>query len=60
MSDKKQHDYQTTGVSCDVSRCKYNTTDKKCSASGIKVQNEGATTQSETYCSTFCARGCCD
>lgn len=51
---------RTTGVGCDVSNCKYNTIDCKCSASQIKVQNDKATTKSETFCSTFCPRGCCD
>ena len=48
------------GVACDVSNCKYNTIDYKCSASKINVQNERASTKGETYCSTFCPRGCCD
>ena len=51
---------QITGVGCDVSNCKYNTIDSKCSASHIDVQNDRATTKSETYCATFCPRGCCD
>ena len=37
---------QITGVGCDVSNCKYNTIDCKCSASQIKVQNDKATTKS--------------
>ena len=60
MSNKKMSSGRTTGVGCDVSNCKYNTIDCKCSASQIKVQNDKATTKSETFCSTFCPRGCCD
>ena len=60
MSDKKLQWDEITGVGCDVSTCKYNTIDSKCSASQIKVQNERASTKGETYCSTFCPRGCCD
>lgn len=51
---------QITGVGCDVTNCKYNTIDSKCSASHIDVQSDRATTKSETYCATFCPRGCCD
>lgn len=60
MNDKKIRNNEITGVGCDVSQCKYNTIDSKCSASYISVQNDKATTKSETYCSTFCPRGCCD
>ncbi|MBP3484849.1 MAG: DUF1540 domain-containing protein [Oscillospiraceae bacterium] len=60
MSDNRMSRDQITGVGCDVSNCKYNTIDSKCSASHIDVQNERATTKSETYCATFCPRGCCD
>jgi len=60
MNNKKMSSGQITGVGCDVSNCKYNTIDCKCSASQIKVQNDKATTKSETFCSTFCPRGCCD
>ena len=60
MSDNRMSIDQITGVGCDVSNCKYNTIDSKCSASHIDVQNERATTKSETYCATFCPRGCCD
>ena len=56
MSEKKMNHSEITGVGCDVSTCKYNTIDNKCAASHIKVQNERATTKSET----FCPRGCCD
>lgn len=60
MNDKKSFDSRITGVGCDVTNCKYNTIDSKCSASEIKVKNEKATTKSETFCGTFCPRGCCD
>ena len=60
MNNKKMSSGQITGVGCDVSNCKYNPIDCKCSASQIKVQNDTATTKSETFCSTFCPRGCCD
>lgn len=58
MSDKKFSDI-LPGVGCDVTNCKYNTVDCKCSASCISVQNEKASTKGETYCSTFCPRGTC-
>lgn len=60
MSDNRMSRDQITGVGCDVTNCKYNTIDSKCSASHIDVQNNRATTKSETYCATFCPRGCCD
>ena len=60
MSDNRMSRDQITGVGCDVTNCKYNTIDSKCSASHIDVQNERATSKSETYCATFCPRGCCD
>ena len=37
------------GVGCDVTGCKYNTVDCKCSAPRISVQNEKASTKGETY-----------
>lgn len=60
MSEKKNLNSSITGVGCDATNCKYNTIDSKCSASHIKVQNERATTKTETFCGTFCPRGCCD
>ena len=60
MSDNRMSRDQITGVGCDVSNCKYNTIDSKCSASHIDVQNDRATTKSQTYCATFRPRGCCD
>ena len=60
MNDKKLSRDEITGVDCDVTNCKYNTIDCKCAANEIKVKNENATTKSETFCSTFCPRGCCD
>ena len=47
------------GVGCSVTGCKYNTVDHHCSAETIHVRNEKAETKGETYCSTFCPRGCC-
>jgi len=58
MSEKRHND-TIHGVACDVSGCKYNTIDYKCSASKINVSNERASTKGETYCSTFCPRGSC-
>lgn len=60
MSEMKFWDSKITGVGCDVTNCKYNTRDRKCSASSIEVENEKASTKGETYCSTFCPRGCSD
>jgi len=59
MSEKRNRD-ELSGVGCDVTNCKYNTVDCHCSASHISVQNEKASSKGETYCSTFCPRGCCD
>ena len=56
MTEKKNTG-KNPGVGCDVSNCKYNTIDCKCSASKINVQSERASTKGETYCSTFCPRG---
>ena len=58
MSDRKNKS-TIPGVGCDVTGCKYNTVDSHCSAERINVQNEQASTKGETYCSTFCPRGCC-
>ena len=46
-----------TGVNCDATNCRFNTTDRKCSADSIKVKNERAVTKGETYCETFAQRG---
>ena len=48
MSDKKTKNV-IPGVGCDVTGCKYNTVDCRCSAEQISVQNEKASTKSETY-----------
>ncbi len=58
MTEKK-HGNIIPGVGCDVTNCKYNTIDCKCSAAKISVQSEKANTKVETYCSTFCPRGTC-
>lgn len=60
MNKKDFSKSEITAVGCDVTNCKYNTRDKKCSASSIEVENSKASTKGETYCSTFCPRGCCD
>ena len=59
MSEKRRID-SNPGVGCDVTNCKYNTIDCRCSAAKISVQNETACTKGETYCSTFCPRGISD
>ena len=59
MSEKIWRD-ELSGVGCDVTNCKYNTIDCRCSAAKISVQNENACTKGETYCSTFCPRGISD
>ena len=54
----KEKSYELNpGVGCDVTQCKYNTIDCRCSAGRISVQNEKASSKGETYCSTFCPRG---
>ena len=58
MTEKK-HGAPNPGVGCDVTNCKYNTIDCRCTAEKISVQSERAETKGETYCSTFCPRGCC-
>ncbi len=58
MAEKKNKSCNP-GVGCDVSACKYNTVDCRCSAERISVQNEQANSKGETYCSTFCPRGSC-
>lgn len=57
MSEKSK--CSTPGVGCDVTRCKYNTVDCRCTAQHIQVHSEKASTKGETYCSTFCPRGSC-
>lgn len=44
MNDKTRNDV-IPGVGCDVTNCKYNTIDCRCSASKISVQNEKANTK---------------
>lgn len=56
---EKKHSDIIPGVGCDVSNCKFNTIDCRCSADHINVQNEKAHSKGETYCSTFCPRGTC-
>ena len=56
---QKQRGENLPGVGCEVTNCKYNTVDCRCTAARISVQSEKASTKSETYCSTFCPRGIC-
>lgn len=59
MSDKCSCNHTIAHVGCDVTNCKYNTTDCHCTAEKISVHNSNAVTKGETYCSTFCPRGTC-
>lgn len=43
-------------IGCDVKNCAYNEDGAVCTAQHISVENNKATTQAETYCSTFCRR----
>ena len=56
---EKKNARPNPGVGCDVTACKYNTIDCRCTAEKISVQNENAASKGETYCSTFCPRGTC-
>lgn len=48
------------GVNCSVSSCAHHTTDNKCNAESIKVANDKATNEEDTFCSTFKPNsGCC-
>ena len=40
---EKKHAHPNPGVGCDVTACKYNTIDCRCTAEKISVQNENAT-----------------
>lgn len=47
-------------IGCDVKNCVYNENGTVCTAQHISVENNKATTQAETYCSTFSKKaGCC-
>ena len=49
-----------SGVKCQVEACAHHTMDNCCTASAIEVQNDGATTEKETFCKTFkCKSGGC-
>ncbi len=50
---------ENPGVGCSVVSCKYNTTERRCCAESISIRSEKSETKGETYCSTFCPRGCC-
>lgn len=41
------------GVKCGVGHCKYHTTENRCTAGRINVQNESAMKKAETFCSTY-------
>jgi len=45
-----------SGVECGVINCRYNENGSKCTADCIKVKNESAMKQAETFCGTFSAR----
>lgn len=45
-------------IGCDVTNCTYNDNGNKCIAQHIDVHNDRATTQAETYCSTFKSKTC--
>ena len=49
-------------IGCSVTNCTYNENGCTCVAQHINVNNDRATTQAETYCSTFKSKGnvCCD
>jgi hypothetical protein len=56
MSDNRNCGCSTiSGVSCGAKNCKYHTTEDKCSASSIKVENTSAMKKAETWCGTFCS-----
>lgn len=44
---------QMQSIGCDVKNCVYNENGTVCTAQHISVENMKATTQAETYCSTF-------
>ena len=44
---------QMQSIGCDVKNCVYNENGTVCTANHISVENKMATTQAETYCSTF-------
>ncbi len=46
------------GVDCAVHNCHFNTVSGKCTAQHIKVDNEKASSKSETFCSTFKPKCC--
>ena len=47
------NDAQMQSIGCDVKNCVYNKNGTVCTAQHISVENNKATTQAETYCSTF-------
>ena len=48
---------QARGVGCDVRHCRYHSsTEDRCEAAHIEVQNKSALSKGETYCGTFLPR----
>ncbi len=52
MADRKNGKC-AEGVKCNVFGCEYNSSDYRCTADHIKVENEQAESKAETFCSTF-------
>ncbi len=59
MSNSKSNYNCEQSIGCDVSNCAFNANGTKCTAEHISVENKRATTQTETYCSTFRSKGNC-
>lgn len=60
MSDTKIYPEVISGVGCNVTHCKYHSTDDKCHAQHINIRNDQAMRESETFCGTFeCSSGNC-
>ncbi len=57
MNDKTNRNAYLGGVGCQVTGCKYHTTDNCCCADNITVKNENAVKKAETFCSTFVPKG---
>ena len=53
MSDMNERCDCLNGVGCGVCACKYHTSENRCTAERINVQNENACRKAETFCSTF-------
>ena len=58
MNENKKSKSCAMYVGCDVQNCKYhNSTENRCTAEHISVQNKSAINKAETYCGTFCSKG---